>query len=126
MILTLFHGVVKPQADREELEQVTEAVGAMTLTCQQIFALGSTKDPLATLEQMKSRRKDVMDIEKGIYTLHQLCVDFDNLLETQQGVLDSLEDHIESTVTFSEEAQGHMIEAVESQKNIRRLKCNIF
>jgi t-SNARE complex subunit (syntaxin) len=58
--------LVKPEVEKEELEEVVETVGAMTLTTQQIFSLGQSRDPLETLEAMKARRKDVMDIEKNI------------------------------------------------------------
>lgn len=58
--------IVNPQADQDELDNVADAVGAMTLTSQQIFSLGQSRNPLETLERMKERRKDVMAIEKGI------------------------------------------------------------
>lgn len=47
-------------------------VGAMTLTSQQIFSLGQTGNPLQRLERMKERRKEVMDIEKGIVVTFKL------------------------------------------------------
>ena len=64
---------MKPDADQEELEEVVETVGAMTLTTQQIFSLGQSRDPLETLEAMKARRKDIMDIEKNIVVRHPSC-----------------------------------------------------
>lgn len=120
------HFIVKPGADEEEIAQVTQAVGSMTLSAQQIFSLGQTNDPLKTLEDMKERRKQVMDIERSLVTLHQLFVDLANIVDEQQGLLDNLEEYMGQTVEYMEEAEGNMEEAVESQKNIRRLKCNVI
>lgn len=117
---------MNPSADDEEIAKVTEAVGSMTLTSQQIFSLGQTSSPLETLEKMKGRRKEAMDIEKGIYTLNQLFIDMQTMVDEQGQVIDNLEDYMQETVQYTEEAEGHMIEAVETQKNIRRLKCNIL
>jgi t-SNARE complex subunit (syntaxin) len=61
--------LVNPTADQDELDNVANTVGAMTLTSQQIFSLGQSRNPLETLEKMKERRKDVMAIEKGIVVL---------------------------------------------------------
>lgn len=117
---------MKPEADEEEIGEVTKAVGAMTLTSNQIFALGQTKNPLETLERMKERRRDVMAIEKGVTTLNQMFIDLSNMVDEQQGLLDSLEDFVGEAAEYTEVAQTHMEEAVETQKNIRRLKCNII
>lgn len=38
----------------------------MNLTSQQIFSISQSSDPMEMLEKMKERRKDVMDIEKGV------------------------------------------------------------
>lgn len=116
---------MNPQADKEELDEVTEAVGSMTLTSQQIFALGQTRDPLATLEHMKNRRKEVMDIEKGIVALNQMFVDLSNMVEAQQDLLDNLEEFVGNACDYTEVAEESMQEAVESQKNARRKKCNV-
>lgn len=64
--------LVNPAADQDELDNVANTVGAMTLTSQQIFSLGQSRNPLETLERMKERRKDVMAIEKGIVVLTQI------------------------------------------------------
>lgn len=118
--------LVNPNADREELDEVTEAVGSMTLTSQQIFALGQTRDPLATLEHMKARRQQVMEIEKGIVTLNQMFVDLSNMVEAQQELLDNLEDFVDTACDYMEVAEEHMEEAVELQRNVRRKKCSII
>lgn len=115
-------GVVNPEADQVEIDRVTGAVGAMTLTSQQIFSLGQTVNPLETLEKMKERRKEVMAIEKGINTLNQLFIDLNNIIESQQELLDSLETFVQSAANYTDEAEAVMQEAVETQKNIRRVR----
>jgi syntaxin 7 len=116
---------VKADATTEEVEAVSDAVGAMTLTSQQIFSLGQTTDPLRTLEKLKERRKAVMDIEKGIYSLHQLSIELQTIIVEQGQIIDDLESFMDQTVSYTDQAEGRMKDAVESQKNIRRLRCSI-
>lgn len=113
--------VVNPEANQREIDRVTGAVGSMTLTSQQIFSLGQTINPLETLERMKERRKEVMAIEKGINALNQLFIDLNNIVESQQGLLDNLEDFLGEAVEYTEEGEVHMQEAVETQRNIRKV-----
>lgn len=116
---------MNPVVSAGELEKVTEAVGAMNLTSQQIFSLGQTRDPLGTLERMKARRTAVMEIEKGIYTLHQLAVELQVMVDEQAESLDNLETFFEDAIGFTEVARGHMKEAAKTQRNVRRLHCNL-
>lgn len=58
--------IVRPEADEEEIAGITEAVGSMKLTTQQIFSLGSAQDPRLMLQKMHERRDEVMQIERGI------------------------------------------------------------
>lgn len=122
-LLTVF--LVNPVVPAEELEKVTEAVGAMNLTSQQIFSLGQTCDPLGTLERMKKRRVAVMEIEKGIYILHQLAIDLQVMIDEQGEYIDNLENFLDEAIDFTEVARVHMKEAAKTQKNIRRLRCNL-
>ena len=115
--------LINPLATQEELDKVAEAVGAMTLTTTQMFAVGQTDDPLGALQRMKARRKDAMDIEKGIYTLQQLALELQESIEKSQGVINRLEFYMENAITYTEKAEDLMGEAVQSQKNIRRIKC---
>jgi hypothetical protein len=55
-----------------------------------------------------------------------MFVDLGNTIEEQGVVLDSLEENIIGTIAYEETAQESMVAAVESQKNIRRLRCNIL
>ena len=57
---------MRPTATRHELSQLASTAGAMTLTTQQIFSLGTENDPRAALERMRARRTEVMEIEKGL------------------------------------------------------------
>ena len=54
-----------------------------------------------------------------------MFVDLSNIIEEQGDILDNLEENIISAIAYEESAQESMVAAVESQKNIRRLRCNI-
>lgn len=118
--------VMRPEAGAEEVAALTDAVGQMTLTTQQIFALGTRGvDPRQALADMRRRRDDVMAIEQGIENLRRLFVDMENLLEAQGEQLDSLEKQVERTLEYTETARAELRRARETQRNIRRLCCVI-
>ena len=55
-----------------------------------------------------------------------MFLDLNNIVEEQGAILDSLEENLSHTIAYEESAQESMVAAVESQKNIRRLRCNIL
>lgn len=57
--------------------------------------------------------------------MNQLFIDLNNMIDEQGAIIDSLESHLDETVAFTEEAELTMIEAVSTQKNIRKLKCSV-
>lgn len=65
---------VKPNATEADLRRISDATGAMTLTQQQLSAVFYKDNAEAALKSMKSKRRDIMQIEKSIVVrrLHTL------------------------------------------------------
>lgn len=59
--------IVNKDVSDDDLQEVLEAVGAMSLTEQQLFSLATGQDALQRLRELKARRQDVIKIEKNIY-----------------------------------------------------------
>lgn len=54
-----------------------------------------------------------------------MFIDLNNMIEEQGALLDSLEGYLGETVEYTEEAEKTMTEAVGTQRNIRKLHCNV-
>ena len=114
--------VMRPNADDAEVADVEDAVGAMTLSQQQVFALGTRGDPRAVLADMRARRDDVMALERGIDNLARLFADMENMLAAQGAQLDSLEAQVDATLEYTEAARGDLRRARETQRNIKKVR----
>ncbi len=119
--------VMRPDADVEEVGAVSDALGEMTLSRQQVFALGTRgADPRAVLEDMRARRDDVMALERGIDNLARLFADMENMIAAQGAQLDSLEAQVGATLEYTEAARGDLRRARETQRNIKKVRSCVW
>lgn len=117
--------LIKPNATKEELQEVTEAAGSMSLTSQQVLSIAHSENSKKILEKMKERRKNVMKIEKGVTQLNQLAFDLNVMVEEQGQAINNIQGSFHQAVEYTEAAGVTMNDAVEIQKNIRRLRCSL-
>lgn len=117
--------LIKPNATKAELEEVTEAAGSMSLTSQQVLSIAQSENSKKYLEKMKERRKNIMKIERGVTNLNQLAFDLNVMVEEQGKTINNIQGSFHQAVEYTEAAGVTMSDAVEIQKNIRRLRCSI-
>lgn len=117
--------LIKPNATKAELEEVAEAAGSMSLTSQQVLSIAQSENSKKYLEKMKERRKNIMKIERGVSNLNQLAFDLNVMVEEQGETINNIQGSFHQAVEYTEAAGVSMSDAVEIQKNIRRLRCSI-
>lgn len=118
--------LIRPDATEKEMDALTDATGAMTLTSKEVFQLGNSSDAKGMLEAMRSRRQAIVGLERAISSLSKMFREMQTLVEEQGEVLNRIESNVDKMVEYLEEAHIEMETAVEHQKNIRKLKCSIF
>jgi syntaxin 1B/2/3 len=109
-----------------ELNKLFDATGEMIMTRSDILKLGEKGDLARHLAEVRARHENVISIEKGISALNQMFIDLEVMVDEQGDVLNSIEDSLENTEDYLDEAAINMQEARELKKAIRKKRCSIF
>lgn len=118
--------IVRPYATMRELNKLFDATGEMVMTRSDILKLGEKGDLARHLAEVRARHENVISIEKGISALNQMFIDLEVMVDEQGDVLNSIEDSLENTEDYLDEAAVNMQEARELKKAIRKKRCSIF
>jgi syntaxin 1B/2/3 len=118
--------IVRPYATMRELNKLFDATGEMIMTRSDILKLGEKGDLARHLAEVRARHENVISIEKGISALNQMFIDLEVMVDEQGDVLNSIEDSLENTEDYLDEAAINMQEARELKKAIRKKRCSIF
>lgn len=114
--------IVKPSATREELQRLTHSADSTTMLHQQIFAHANKAQAQTTLAQMRERHQEIQNIERSVQELHQMFLDISLVIEQQGELIDKIEDHVGSTLEYTENAAEEMKGAVVKQRRMQRRK----
>lgn len=83
-------------------------------------------DAKRALEDIQSKHRDVVKIEKSILELQQLFMDMAVLVAAQGEVLDQIAVHVDSAVNDTEAGVQSLQKAVKLQKKSRKKMCIIM
>jgi len=112
--------IVKPDGVSDELmEEYMEGK-------KQIFTdviIGSTQQ---AYEDIKARHTEILKLEESLRELHQLFVDMAVLVEAQGELLDQIENHVSTTVAYTEKGAHELQLANKYQKKSRKKMCFIL
>lgn len=114
--------IVKPGATREELQTLTHSAESTSMLHQQIFASANRAQAQSTLAQMRERHQEIQNIERSVQELHQMFLDIALIIEQQGEMIDKIEDHVDATLEYTEQAAEEMKGAVVKQRKMQRRK----
>ncbi len=92
----------------------------------QIVNTGQRNEARKALEEIQSRHRDVVRIEKSILELQQLFMDMAVLVAAQGEVVDQIAIHVEEAVKDTDAGVTALHNAVELQKKSRKKMCMIM
>jgi syntaxin 1B/2/3 len=111
--------VVNPNATQEEVDAVLSNENAQIFKDNVLHSTryGEAKNVLAAVQE---RHEDVKKIEKTILELHALFQEMSIAVESQGGLLNSIEHSVTNAAAYTEEATVHLDKAIESSKSARK------
>jgi len=72
---------------------------------------------------IEEREVEIREIERGIRELNEIFVDLGTLVTEQQSNLDHIESYVVNTLSNVKSAASELVEASNSQRKARKLKC---
>jgi t-SNARE complex subunit (syntaxin) len=122
--------IVQPELPEPVIAAAVDAEPGDLATLPQlnVFAMaagGANVEELERkLEHLHAQRRSMMRLEKSILVLNGLILDMHRLVLAQGDSLHSIAVYAERTVEYQKAT--HVDQAVEYQKNIRKLRCAIL
>ncbi|KAJ8323248.1 hypothetical protein BDV3_004344 [Batrachochytrium dendrobatidis] len=117
--------VVKPNATNQEIEQMMDGDKSQ-MFAKQIVNTGQRQEARKALEDIQSKHKDVVKIEKSILELQQLFMDMAVLVAAQGEVIDQIAVHIDNAANDTEAGAQSLAQATKLQKKSRKKMCIII
>ena len=108
--------IVNPKMTREEIEQEISKG-------DQIFSMTKKTAAKQVYEEIESQHLEILQIEKSLLELQQLFIDMATLIDSQGEVLNSIEEHVKSSVAYTGQGVDELKKAIVHQRNSRRVIC---
>ncbi|KAL0074886.1 t-SNARE [Phycomyces blakesleeanus] len=118
--------IVKPDVTSEEIDAVIESDQQNTIFAQSLMQSSRTGQARAALNEVQTRHDDIKKIEKTIIELQQLFMDMQMLVENQGQVIDTIEQHAETTTGDLEQGVKHIDKAIKYAISTRAKKWCCF
>ncbi|KAI8992150.1 t-SNARE [Mycotypha africana] len=118
--------IVQPNATEDEIERVLDSDEPPQIFAQSLMQANRSGQARAVLSEVQSRHDEIKKIEKTILELHQLFMDMQMMIETQQETLDQIESYAETTVVDLEQGNKHIDKAIVSARSTRKKKWFCF
>lgn len=117
--------IVQPGIPSDEVIQTLASGEAAVITNVFAFAAGGSIEELEKkLEHLRAQQRSMQRLEKNILTLNRMFLDMQNLVLQQEEQLNHVEVYVQKTVEYQ---KGTDVErAIEYQKNIRKIRCEII
>jgi len=78
------------------------------------------------LADVEARHNDIVKLEKSLQELHDMFLEMAVLIEAQGEVVDRIQNHVEETKDFVQEAKVQLVKAEKLQGSARRKKIYII
>jgi t-SNARE complex subunit (syntaxin) len=115
--------LVRPDATEAEVSQFVES-GSTCVFQEQAFMSGTrTAQAAAALEDVQEKHEAIQRLERSIKELHELFLDMSMLVETQGGMLDTIEHSVAHSVEYSRSGVGELVKANRYAAAARRKQC---
>lgn len=83
------------------------------------MSAGRQNQSKAVLSEVQTRHMDIKQIEKTIVELHQLFMDMQMMIEQQGEVLNTTEQHADTTAVQLKEGNDYLTRAIATAKSTR-------
>lgn len=113
--------IVNPSATADDLTALAKDIDTGEAK-QAIFAMAVKEDAKKELGKMKNRLDDMKTIEQSIMTLNHLFLEMQDIVGSQQDIINRIGYNVEQTEEFTAKAAKSMEGAVQSQKSIQKKK----
>ncbi|KAG5457885.1 MAG: t-SNARE [Olpidium bornovanus] len=120
---------LEQQLDGQMLTQQASAglwVGAARRTPLMANQGGRYTGASAALQEVQARQNDMMKIEQTIIQLTQLFTEMSTLVEAQGQTIATIEQHVENTEQYTEQAAEEITQAVVTAKRVRSNKWKLL
>ncbi|XP_065347203.1 syntaxin-1A isoform X3 [Cloeon dipterum] len=107
----------------EELEEMLESGNSAVFTEGIIM---ETQQAKQTLADIQARHADIIKLENSIRELHDMFMDMAMLVESQGGLIDSIEHHVDEAREYVEKGKVQVKEAETLQTSSRKKKILII
>lgn len=111
--------IVNPNATADDLTALAKDIDSGEAK-QAIFAMAVKEDAKKELGKMKNRLDDMKTIEQSIMTLNHLFLEMQDIVVSQQDIINRIGYNVEQTEEFTAKAAKSMESAVQSQKSIQK------
>ncbi|KAG0170534.1 Plasma membrane t-SNARE, secretory vesicle fusion [Apophysomyces sp. BC1034] len=118
--------IVKPDVTEEEVDAVIDSDQQNQIFAQSLMQTSRTGQARAVLSEVQTRHDDIKRIEKTIIELQQLFMDMHMLVEQQGDILNTIENHAETTTKDIERGVTHADAAIKKAKAVRAKKWCCF
>lgn len=121
--------IVQPGIELAKIEAAVDAgpadMGGLPHLNVYSLAAGANMAELERkLEHLQAQRRSMMRLEKSIMVLNTLILDMHRMVQAQGEMLRNISSYTERTLEWQKAT--HIEQAVEYQKNIRKLRCGIL
>lgn len=117
--------IVKPNATKEEISKMMDGEQGQ-MFAKQIVNTGQRMEARKALEDIQSKHREVIKIEKSILELQQLFMDMAVLVASQGEIIDQIAVHVDNAVNDTDKGVEHLTKAVKTQKKTRKKMCIIM
>ncbi|KAJ1969424.1 hypothetical protein IWQ62_000630 [Dispira parvispora] len=112
--------VAKPTAGDEEIEQALDDERAGQIFTQSLLTSSRMGEARRVLREVESRQQEMRQIEKKALELNALFIQLNEIVNTQQEVIDKIEVQVNDTVADTMAANEQVEKAVSIRKRTRK------
>ncbi|KAJ3284485.1 Plasma membrane t-SNARE, secretory vesicle fusion [Borealophlyctis nickersoniae] len=118
------YAIARPTASQQEIDNAIDSASGPVF--QQEIMTSRIGEQRRALEAVRTRHEELQRIEQSITELFNLFQEMQELLDSQQVMIDHIEDHVEQADEAVASGSQQMTKAVSHARSARRTKIIIF
>ncbi|PVV05082.1 hypothetical protein BB560_000401 [Smittium megazygosporum] len=112
--------LARPDATDEEIDEAIHSDQAGKVFTQAILSSQRPQNAKRVLKEVETRQRDILDLEKNIHQLAVLFEELNEMVNSQQEAIDSIEYVVEEANVNVLEADENVSKAIVHRKNARK------